>query len=201
MNKDRASALELIAKALVKKIDEPPAHNKHPKNLNDILFQHHSPYELSFIIPQTYKNIEKQRLDGLSKKDAAAYVNDRINEEKKYKAKLKLTDNKKSFTYASVVGFNLMEDPLDYPGFTYYFHLDKQQVENTLFGIVGVTQHHVEPAKGLLALQKCLYLWNKYENEFEGYEDEILGPIEPRIEVIIPYVIVPEFVIVEIEQR
>lgn len=197
----RTDKINAIAQNLVQKIDSTPIVSSIPKRLDEVLFQHHSPHKLSTLIPQTYKAIAKQRSDDMSKADVETYIRDRVLEESKYKALLHDTDKEKSFMYATVVGFNMMEDPLDYPGFTYFFRLSREQVEQTLFGIVGGKSIHIEPKPGMSALIDCLSIWNDKKKELFSYEDDILGQIDPRIEVVIPYIVVPELVIVEVEQR
>lgn len=197
----RMNVLCKIADEFVKKIDATPDVSSDPKKLSEIFFQHHSPHKLSIITPQSYKRISEQRSDDMPPDDLKEYIDDRIIEENKYRKILEINDEGKSFTYASVVGFNLMEDPLDYPGFTYFFHLTKEQIDKTLFGLVGNKDFTMSPELGLPALKKCLKAWKDHKDDLISYEDDILGWIDPRIEVVIPYVIIPELVIVEIEQR
>lgn len=193
--------VDKLAKKLIHKITKTPETTSLPKNITEILFQHHSPHELSTLIPQTYLNIAKQRLDDMSPSEVKEYIDDRKTEEKKYRVKLEVKDENKSFTYASIVGFNLMEDALDYPGFTYFFHLNKEQIDKTLFGIVGGKKFKMEPELGPSALISCLSAWKTHIDELASYDDEILGSIDPRIEVVIPYIVIPELVIMEVEQR
>lgn len=198
---DRLEQIIKIADELAQKIKATPIINQYPKQLSEVLFQHHSPHKLSVLSPQSYSHIAKERATEMKPDDVKLYINDRMLEEDKYRKALNLTNKGKSFTYASVVGFNLMEDALDYPGFTYFFHLNKQQIEKTLFGIVGGKSFNIEPAAGLSSLEKCLSLWRKHKDKLVSYEDDILGWIDPRIEVVIPYIVIPELVVVEVEQR
>jgi hypothetical protein len=161
--------------------------------LNDIWFQHHSPLFLKEIIPQTYSVISKHR--------NKSYMTSRITEENNYKSLLQITDKNISFTYATIVKFNKMESAKDYPGFTYYFRLRSQQVENTLFGIISGGKTDSPPEKGVTSLKKCLLTWNEEKNNYSSYHEENTGLIDPRIEVIIPYSITPELFFPEEELR
>lgn len=182
--------------SIIKPINREPKTTLTPHTLSQIYFQHHSPHELEMIKPQLYTVVIKGR------SRPKEYLASRKLEEKQYKRILNIKDSNRSFTYASIVGFNKMEDPLDYPGFTYYFRLNKQQVNNTLFGIVsGDPKYDITPSKGLKALKRCLNHWHKYNKLYHSVEDDIVGIIDPRIEVIIPYSVIPEYAILEVEQR
>lgn len=184
----------------MKIITRPPLGVKRPERLSELWFQHQSSQQLTVIAPQTYETIARQRARDMI--DIKEYISGRRQEEDAYRLSLGSVDDSMSFTYATITGFNYMENPTDYPGFTYFFKIKPSQVENTLFGLVaGDEQFNIEPERGLSALERCLSQWLISADLLHQIEDPIVGTIDPRIEVVISYPVVPELVIPEIEQR
>lgn len=169
------------------------------KSINDLIFQHHSPHEFSIIEPQTYTSLKQSRIDDLGD-DIETYIDDRKYQENKYRKKLKIKDNNLTFTYATIVGFNKMESALDYPGFTYYFKLNKNQIENCLFGIISKDFVTI-PQKGMIGLRRAINNWQTFVKNLSLIDDDILEFIEPRIEVIIPFDVYPNSYIPQVEDR
>lgn len=133
---------------------------------------------------------------------AEEYVADRIFQEDKYRVALGVDNDKLSFTYATAVGFHRMEDPLSYPGFTYFFRLTHLQVEDALFGVVsGDPALDVPLERGKRALELCLTHWNRHSKHFQPTDDPELGPIDPRIEVVFQFPVRPAFFIPQAEDR
>lgn len=166
---------------------------------------HHSSSQLENLKAPTYEELKQVRLDYFDNdiKATNKYLKSRKEEENKYH-KLLNSDKSKSFIYLTIVGFNKMEPALEYPGFTYYFKLSNEQIENTLFGVIAGKNKSldVEPAIGKESLIKCLKHWYKFKDKMKSYEDDIVnGYIDPRIEIITQENIYPKICIPEIEQR
>jgi len=133
---------------------------------------------------------------------AAAYVADRRRAERAYRRALRSIDDDVSFVYATVVGFNSMAPASEYPGFTYYFRLRHQELNGCLFGTVtGDPSLDVALETGKRSLERCLTQWAELGPAFVPFEDPIVGLIEPRIEVIIPFAVRPELYYPEAERR
>lgn len=179
------SALEGIAplsRVMEKVIAEP---------VNGLWFRHTSPYELRELTPSRYDQLVERRGDY----DVGA----RRNTERRYHRMLK-TDTNNSFLYATVVGYHKMEDVLSYPGFTYFFQLKLWQVAGCIFDIVD-EKKWMEPTKGMGGLGKAREIWEQHAEEFKPYEEDGLGIIDPRIEVIIPFPVVPTKYVPQEEDR
>jgi hypothetical protein len=181
---------------------KPPSLDSGKLKLSEVVFQHQSPRQLSIITPQTYSQIEEYRGENMDKEDLAIYLRDRVKVEDNYHNLIETSEDK-SFTYASIVGFNKMESVLDYPGFTYYFNIKPKQLEETIFELVAGKnkEYDLRPQVGFDGLENCLKHWVLNSAHFKPYEDDILGFIDPRIEVVIGYDITPFAMIPEIEQR
>lgn len=171
-----------------------------PTKLNQLWFQHQSSREISVIKPMSYNDIENAR--AVDMPNIKRYIAERRKEEDDYRLAIGIMDDSKSFTYATIVDFNLMENPKQFPGFTYFFKLRPTQLDITLFGVItGDDALDLKPARGINALERSLQHWLDMSNMMKRKNDPIVGPIDPRIEVIIPYNVFPELVILEIEQR
>jgi len=171
--------------------------------LSDLWFQHKSPHKLESLEPQFYGTIVHDRTETMEDADALTYILSRIRTEDSYHSLVKSDDNK-SFIYATIVGFNKMESPDDYPGFTYYFKLTRNQLKNTIFEVVAGADATLDVFAGVghEALSECLKRWVSSSSEMERIWDEVLGAdIEPRIEVIIPYPVTPLAYYPEEEER
>lgn len=169
------------------------------RKLSDLIFQHHSPKKLDELVPQTYKSIFSDRIETLDRDKAQEYINDRIEEEESYRELLNNPANE-SFIYATIVGFNKMESATSYPGFTYYFKLTADQLNSCLFGVIKDNKS-AKLDLGQDGLIRSLKEWNKVVDEVDVVDDNILGIIEPRIEVVISTVIIPYAMIPEVESR
>jgi hypothetical protein len=169
--------------------------------LSELVFRHQRPHQLEVIRPQTIAQVQKYRSEDMSSSDLKTYMDDRINSENYY-SNLINKPKEMSFTYASIVGFNKMEDPTKYPGFTYFFKITPKKLDETIFELVsGKDELDIMPATGLNALEQCMKQWIAHHEEFSGHADNILGWIDPRIEVVISYDIIPFAMIPEVEQR
>lgn len=170
--------------------------------LSEIIFRHQSPHELDIISPQTYSQIKEYRSENMSVDDLETYMKDRIEVENKYYDLINQSQEV-SFIYATIVGFNNMEDPTEYPGFTYYFKITPEKLKKTIFELVAGKdiKMNLEPDVGIHALENCLKAWNANKQNFTPATDSILGTIEPRIEVVLSYDITPYAMIPEVEQR
>lgn len=151
-----------------------------PRSQDSIVFQHQSSEFHDKLRPVTYDEIAARR-------ENDEYMRDRKRTEKKYHEMLPTSDPKRSFLYASVVGSNMMEDPLTFPGFTYFFRLTTKQIENTIFEVVD-RKRKMQPKVGASGLEKALSFWEENLGSFAAYDDDVVGgEIRPRVEVVIPY--------------
>jgi len=154
-----------------------------PKN-NGLWFQHQSSGFFKTLKPQSYSSLLKIRNE-----EGNIYLNDRLKTEKIYH---QLTDQPSdmSFLYATIVGYNNMDDPMDDPmdylGYTYYFQLDENQINECIFDIVD-KKVWMKPTTGINGLNLAMSIWKENWNKFQQQEDDILGVINSRIEVIIPF--------------
>ena len=121
--------------------------------------------------------------------DAVFYVGERAKHEAAYRDLLGI-DMDRSFTYATLVGHELMEAPGYYPGNTHYFKLTVDQANACIFELVAGKDHglDVDPGVGVTALLACVEAWVAHAHEYKPYQDDVVGGlIEPRIEVVIPF--------------
>jgi hypothetical protein len=109
-------------------------------------------------------------------------------------------DPANSFLYATICGFNKMEAADDYPGYTYFFQLTAAQIEQCLFGVVDEVLN-VAPQRGATAMRQAMRFWVDKQNQMIRYEDPEVGLIDPRIEVIIPFAVVPTRYVPQVEDR
>jgi len=161
--------------------------------LKDLIFRHQSSDFFETLRPISYEKIALMR-------DSEEYMQSRKDTEKHYKNLLNLSDMKNSFLYATVVGFHKMEHPSTYPGYTYYFKLNRSQIETTVFEVVDAV-HNMEAGVGFKALENALNFWNTQKSTMKSYEDEIAGLILPRIEVVVSYPIQYSKYVTQIEDR
>lgn len=153
---------------------------QHVLSEKSLVFQHHSPDFYATLKPVTYSELALTRTNPV-------YMTHRSQTESEYHELLSEYDRKKSFLYATVVGFNQMEPADAYPGFTYFFKLTPQQISDTVFEVVD-GQFPSPPGRGQVALLAAISHWNKFERLFASYDDPIAGGvIDPRIEVVIPF--------------
>lgn len=155
-------------------------------NNSQLIFRHQSPLHLKELRPLTYEELKISRSVDMSEQGLEEYLSDRIKQENIYRQQIPEYQNNKSFLYATIVDYHKMEHPLSYPGFTYYFNLSDQELEQCIFHIVA-DKHEYEPIKGLVGLEKCLSEWSMNSNNFQSLSDNLLGTIDPRIEVAIPF--------------
>lgn len=161
-------------------------------------FKHMSPVALDELRPLTYPELEAVR--------PGYNIFERRKTELLYHDLLSL-DKESSFLYAAIVGLNKMEAPDSYPGFTYYFRLNPAQISQCIFTIVDKktwkTPHQawMKPTKGISGLDIAKGIWVKHGNTFIPYEEEELGVVDPRIEVVIPFAVTPEFYFPQEEDR
>lgn len=147
--------------------------------INRIVFRHQSADFYPELKPVAYTEIAKHR-------ESDEYMKDRIEGEKVYHTILGDNTPDQSFLYATVVGFHKMDNPLDYPGYTYYFRLTPEQIQDTIFHVV-YGKGSTKPMKGIIGLILALKLWKKHKARFKSYDDPLIGQIDPRIEVVISY--------------
>jgi hypothetical protein len=154
-------------------------------------FRHESPLALKVLRPLTYEELRQAR--------PGYDVDARMETELPYKD-LVSSDPNISFLYATICGFNKMESAESYPGYTYYFRLSRKQIEQCLFGVVDKELNMV-PVKGVAGLREAMGFWAENSNAMSMYMDPELGPIDPRVEVIIPFAVHPERYVPQQEDR
>lgn len=159
---------------------------------NGIWFQHQSPEKLKIIKPQTYSRLEIIR--------PGYPVEDRKDHEKVYR-KLTNQKNNLSFTYATVVGYHMMGTPKSYDGYTYYFRLSNEKLKRTIFEVVATGKDWMKPTLGEPGLNKAMNIWKIHHYEFKNTHEKDIGTIFSRIEVVIPFNIVPVKVFLQKEDR
>lgn len=138
----------------------------------------------------------------MGKPAAERYVAERIVTEDAYRTALGIDNDVLSFSYATVAGFHRMEQPLDYPGFTYFFRLGREDVSRTLFGVVtGDPLLSVPSESGVRGLERCLEHWGLYSGLFQAVDEPYLGTVNPRVEVVISYPVRPTSFITQVEDR
>ena len=162
------------------------------KPTGGIWFQHESPLKLTALSPRSYNDVKKVRDDNYP-------VADRKKEENKYR-KLTNSPSDISFLYCTIVGYNSMEEPDKYPGYTYYFKLSDKQLEQTVFDVVD-KKIWMQPTLGQIGMDKAIGIWTKHTDQFKKYRDPNAGMIYPRVEVIIPFAVLPELVYTQAEDR
>ncbi len=165
-----------------------------PDKDDGIWFQHKSPVWLEKLTPLTYKELLKVRPD--------YNIDWRRETEEQYHKLMPspFRSDDSSFLYATIVGYNNMEDPAKYPGFTYYFRLSKEQIDSTLFEIVDA-EHRRPASRGINAMMSCILEWDRHKHKYKSYHEEGLGDVDPRIEVIIPTDVFPELYFPQEEDR
>lgn len=98
------------------------------------------------------------------------------------------------------LGITSSTPPTEYPGYTYYFKLTAKQIKNCVFDIIA-NQKYMLPSKGYAGLYNAIAIWEANNQSFKkGYTKDV-GVIQPRIEVIIPHTITPEYMIQQEEDR
>lgn len=154
------------------------------------------------MVPPTYDALLTSRSTTMSTTAARRYVDDRIVSEDRYRIALGIEDDVLSFTYATVVGFNSMEPPEEYPGFTYFFRMNPSQVGQALFGTVtGDPLLQLPMETGVRGLSQALTHWRRYSGLFLPADDPDLGHVEPRVEVVFQFPVRPELFITQQEDR
>jgi hypothetical protein len=167
-------ALEAHAETEAKKVFSEPTQG--------LWFRHESPHKLSLLRPLKYHELKKAR-EGYDVKTRQEF-------EDTYR-KLTHTHHDVSFLYATVVGYNKMEAPESYPGFTYFFQLDASQLAKCLFTIVD-KKEWMEPTLGEDGLHKAQSLWKQHQSSMSAFKEEGFGMVDPRIEVVIPFSVKPK---------
>jgi hypothetical protein len=166
----------------LKKITEKPS--------SGVWFRHQSPDKMSVLKPQSYERLKSIRGDDYPLKD-------RIDYEQQYHKLIK-GDSKCSFLYATVEGYHQMGTPKQYNGYTYYFQLSENQLEKTLFEVVG-SKTPMDPTFGLQGLTTAIAKYSK--EDLKTTVEKGVGKIYPRIEVIIPFSIIPSYFVDQKEDR
>lgn len=59
----------------------------------------------------------------------------------------------------------------------------------------------MKPTLGKKGLSKAIKIFKEHESDFQKYEDPNVGTIYPRIEVIIPFDVIPTLVYPQEEDR
>lgn len=186
----------------MKRIESPPKVTGWPTRLDQVWFQHESPRRLAQVTPPLYRDLLLMRSETMDPQAAQDYVADRVFQEDKYRIALGIDNDSLSFTYATAVGFHGMEDPLSYPGFTYFFRLTHLQVQDALFGVIsGDPMLDLPMERGLRGLERCLTHWNRHSGEFTSTDDPELGHIDPRVEVVLQFPVRPAFYVPQQEDR
>lgn len=155
-------------------------------------FMHQSDKKLLKLKPMSYEELSDARGQQYP-------IKNRKDGELVYKS---LTNNPEnmSFLYATIVGYNQFDEPLSYPGYTYYFKLSNEQIEQCVFTIID-KQEWMEPQLGKTGLKHAIQLWNKFNSKFELTTKRGVGIVNPRIEVVIPFQVMPQLMIPQIEDR
>lgn len=168
---------ELNVKPIVKVGEEPT---------DGLWFRHCTPIDVNKLMPLNYKELAEAR-PGYNmdwRRETEQKYHDMF-----YSGAVASPDN--TFLYATVCGCHRMESHEDYNGFTYYFRLTPEQIENTIFEVIDA-EHRMEPMRGQEGLDAALKHWEENKDKFTSYHEENLGDVHPRIEVIIPYEVLPE---------
>ena len=165
-----------------------------PKDDDVTWFRHCSPVWLPELTPLTYKELQKVRPD--------YNIDWRFKTEQQYHHMSTGVAHspESSFLYATIVGYHDMGPPDDYPGFTYYFSLTREQINQTLFEIVDANYRR-KVSKGVNAMLSCMLEWGRNKHLYKSYEEPDLGTVSPRIEVIIPFKVTPELYYPQEEDR
>jgi hypothetical protein len=155
-------------------------------------FRHTNERHVLVLQPQTYHNLQRFRegYDVSARKRTEIYFHDMLDHE----------SNDTSFLYATVVGCNKMESPDSYPGYTYFFRLTDVEIEKCIFSIVD-KKRWMRATVGKAGLNEALRIWQEHAHKFEPFEEKELGTIDPRIEVIISFDVIPEQYICQQEDR
>ena len=162
--------------------------------LSDIVFRHQSPRYYDVLRPVTYRELISFGRD-------PRYVLERQRFERGYHRMLdQNVDSSESFLYATVVGFHRMESWKTYPGFTYYFRMTEEQLQNSVCHVVD-QNHSTEPQRGVLGLQSALNAWSRCEKFMRPRYDSMLGREDPRIEIVIGCEIVYDRFVTQTEDR
>lgn len=147
-------------------------------NVSDLTFRHQSIRALDELRPLRYDELEGLRSD--------EYMLARRESEEILHSMIDGYDPDTSFLYATIVGYHLMEGPRQFDGYTYYFKMTEDEVENCVFEIVDRDLTY-GPMKGMEGLRGSLSFWDEHRDEFEPYNDPVVGEIRPRIEVAISF--------------
>lgn len=149
----------------------------------ELIFRHQSPNFYKELKSVSYNQIDINR-------ENPEYLEDRIENEAMYHALLNHKNEQldTSFIYATIVGFHKMQSAKTYLGYTYYFKLTPEQINDTIFQVVGQGPHTTNPIPGRKGLLAAIDYWLKHKNQLKPYYDAVVGGnIDPRIEVIIGY--------------
>jgi GNAT superfamily N-acetyltransferase len=154
-------------------------------------FRHESPHQLDTLRPLTYVELTKARPD---------YDIKAREEHENHYRELTHHPSGTSFLYATVVGYNKMETPSEYPGFTYYFRLSDAQIHQCIFGIAD-RKDWMPDTVGTAGLEQAKKVWDDHSADFKAYKEKGLGQVDPRIEVVIPFSVTPELYYPQQEDR
>ncbi len=184
----RIALEELISIGKCQKTLEEPASDE------DIWFRHCSPVWLPELTPLTYKELLEVRPD--------YNIDWRMKTEEQYHHMSTGVEHSPecSFLYATIVGHHDMGPPKDYPGFTYYFKLNRAQIDRTLFEIIDANYRR-KVSRGPNAMLSCMLEWDRNKHLYRSYDEPDLGEVSPRIEVIIPFKVTPELYYPQQEDR
>jgi hypothetical protein len=161
--------------------------------LDKIWFQHQGPNFHEKLSPVFYSDLMPFRPKN--------YILSRIKTENEYKKILGIKSSR-SFLYASVFGFNKLDDPkTDYPGYTFFFKMDRRQIDSCLFGLID-RKYSIKLKPGASHLLYCLYKWLKIKNDVSiVYDDALKEYVDPRVEVMIPFSVEWDYMIPQEEDR
>lgn len=154
-------------------------------------FKHESHYDLNSLNPVSYELLKSRKGDVIT--------NMRRHFDSRYRTILPHHPDY-TFLFATVVGANMMEDPLLHTGYTYYFRLPDVKIEQCVFTIIDDTKW-MEPTVGAVGLNKALEIWSNFNQLFSRPRMEGLELVYPRIEVVIPFAVKPDQVIPQYEDR
>lgn len=155
-------------------------------------FLHQSPKKITKLKPLSYNMLAKTR-------ELEYPIEDRKDEEWVYKSLTQNPDNM-SFLYATIVGYNKFEKPTSYPGYTYYFKLTPGQIKKCVFTIID-KKEWMEPTLGKPGLDEAMLMWTEHNSKFRKSTKKGVGIVYPRIEVVIPFSVIPTMMVPQEEDR
>lgn len=112
-------------------------------------------------------------------------MEERIKTEDKYRELLQDHDSSMSFVYSTIGGRHAMEPAKEYPGYTHYADLPRDQLEKIIFHVIH-SKGSTRPRAGQQGLAKALKDWNRTKEKGWDYPKEYKDGwvLRPRIEVV-----------------